>query len=108
MALSGAVSMGLRKAKYSPAPHHRCPALPVTRRVGPGLSVLSNNVERGVIVDAPGGEAGTANNSPEERMTTGKKAASDAGKLLRKPSTPKVVKTVAASDEAQAKKKKGR
>jgi hypothetical protein len=39
-------------------------------------------------------------------MPTGKKAASDAGKLLEKKSTPKTVKTVAASDLSEAKKTK--
>lgn len=37
-------------------------------------------------------------------MVTGKKPASDAGKLLRKPSTPAKTKEVAGSDLAQAKK----
>lgn len=36
---------------------------------------------------------------------TGKKPASDAGKLLGKPTTPKKVKEVAASDLAQAPRK---
>ena len=36
-------------------------------------------------------------------MTTGKKDASQAGKLLSNPKTPKPVKSVAASDLAQAK-----
>lgn len=36
---------------------------------------------------------------------TGRKAASDAGKLLRNPKTPKKVKEVAASDLAQAPRK---
>jgi len=39
-------------------------------------------------------------------MATSKKDASLAGKMLRKPSTPKGVKSVAASDLAQARKKK--
>jgi hypothetical protein len=38
-------------------------------------------------------------------MATGKKPASDSGKLLAKPATPAKVKEVAASDLAQAKKK---
>jgi hypothetical protein len=37
-------------------------------------------------------------------MTTGKKAAHDASKLLKKKSSPKKVKEVAASDLAGAKK----
>jgi hypothetical protein len=41
-------------------------------------------------------------------MTTGKKDASKASKLLSNPKTPKSVKSVAASDLAQAKKKKGK
>jgi len=46
-----------------------------------------------------------------DRKGTGPKPASDAGKLLRKPKTPKDVKDVAASDLAQAPrhpKKKGK
>jgi len=49
-----------------------------------------------------------------DRKGTGAKPASDAGKLLRQPKTPKKVKEVAASDLAQAprhpkkKKKKGK
>ena len=38
----------------------------------------------------------------DNRKGTGAKPASDAGKLLRKPKTPKNVKDVAASDLAQA------
>jgi hypothetical protein len=38
-------------------------------------------------------------------MTTGKSDASTASKLLSNPKTPKSVKSVAASDLAQAKKK---
>jgi hypothetical protein len=41
----------------------------------------------------------------EVEMTTGKKDASKASKLLSNPKTPKSVKSVAASDLAQAKKK---
>ena len=37
-----------------------------------------------------------------KREGTGRKPASDAGKLLRNPKTPKKVKDVAASDLAQA------
>lgn len=37
-----------------------------------------------------------------DREGTGQKPASDAGKLLRDPKTPKKVKEVAASDLAQA------
>jgi hypothetical protein len=37
-------------------------------------------------------------------MPTGKKPAHDAGKLLENPKTSKIVKPVAASDLAQAKK----
>jgi hypothetical protein len=40
-------------------------------------------------------------------MTTGKSDASKAGKLLANPKTPKGVKSVAASDLAQAAKNKG-
>lgn len=45
-----------------------------------------------------------------DRKGTGAKPASDAGKLLRNPKTPKKVKDVAASDLAQAprKPKKGK
>jgi hypothetical protein len=45
-----------------------------------------------------------------DREGTGKKPASNAGKLLRDPKTPKKVKDVAASDLAQAprKPKKGK
>jgi hypothetical protein len=45
-----------------------------------------------------------------DRKGTGKKPASNAGKLLRDPKTPKKVKDVAASDLAQAprKPKKGK
>jgi hypothetical protein len=39
-------------------------------------------------------------------MATGKKAASDAGKILADPKSTKKEKEVAASDLAQAKKKK--
>jgi hypothetical protein len=39
-------------------------------------------------------------------MTTGKKPASDAGKILRNPTSSKKEKEVAASDLAQAKHKK--
>lgn len=39
-------------------------------------------------------------------MSTGKKPAHDASKLLSNPSTPKKVKEVAASDLAQAKHRK--
>ena len=39
-------------------------------------------------------------------MTTGKKPASISGKKLENPKTPKSVKTIAASDLAQAPKKK--
>lgn len=39
-------------------------------------------------------------------MTTSKKDASKASKLLSNPKTPKVVKSVAASDLAQAKAKR--
>jgi hypothetical protein len=38
-------------------------------------------------------------------MTTGKKAASDAGKILQNPNSSKKDKEVAASDLAQAKRK---
>jgi hypothetical protein len=38
-------------------------------------------------------------------MTTGKKPASDAGKILRNPASTKKEKEVAASDLSQAKKK---
>lgn len=40
-------------------------------------------------------------------MATGKKAASDAAKILRSPKSTKKEKEVAASDLAQAKKPKG-
>jgi hypothetical protein len=40
-------------------------------------------------------------------MTTGKKPASDAGKILRNPKSTKKDKEVAASDLAQAKHKPG-
>jgi hypothetical protein len=60
----------------------------------------------GSVADAPGPGGREQPTCSEEEMTTGKKAASDAGRLLRKPSTPKAVKTVAASAEAQAKKGK--
>jgi hypothetical protein len=40
-------------------------------------------------------------------MTTGKKPASDAGKILSNPKSTKKEKEVAASDLAQAKKKPG-
>ncbi|WP_278667741.1 hypothetical protein [Acidithiobacillus ferriphilus] len=39
-------------------------------------------------------------------MTTSKKDASKAGKILSNPKTPKNIKSVAASDLSQAKKKK--
>jgi hypothetical protein len=50
--------------------------------------------------------------SPSERkevnkMTTGKKAASDAGKILSDPKSTKKEKEVAASDLAQRRKPKG-
>jgi hypothetical protein len=41
-------------------------------------------------------------------MATGKKDASTGGKLLSNPKTPRQVKSVAASDLAQAKKKRGK
>jgi hypothetical protein len=40
-------------------------------------------------------------------MSTSKKVASQAGKDLRNPKTPKVVRAPIASDLSQAKKKKG-
>jgi hypothetical protein len=44
--------------------------------------------------------------SQEEEMSTGKKAASDAGRVLADPNSTKKEKEIAASDLAQAKKKK--
>lgn len=60
------------------------------------------------IIPARGGEGETAHQYAAEEgcfvMTTGKKAASDAAKILRDPKSTKKEREVAGSDLAQAKK----